>query len=51
MFFVSLPVLYDFNSGLCDFTDFLFLPLFLHVLWVLTHKIVRFYELKYDFTS
>ena len=44
-------VLCDFEQVLCDFNDFRVLPPFLHVLWVLTRKIVRFYELKRIFNN
>jgi hypothetical protein len=46
-----VTVLCDFEQVLCDFNDFRVLPPFLHVLWVLTRKIVRFYELKRIFNN
>jgi len=46
MFLWVVTVLCNFEPVLCDFNDFRVLPPFLHVLWVLTRKIVRFYELK-----
>jgi hypothetical protein len=51
MFFAISRILCDFNPFLCDFTDFRFLSPFLHVLWGLTSKIVRFYELKRIFNN
>jgi len=36
---------------LCNFNDFRVLPPFLHILWVLTRKIVWFYELKHIFNN
>lgn len=49
-------VLYEFDPVLCDFNNFLVLFLFLHVLWVLTRKIVTrkiviFYELNRIFNN
>jgi hypothetical protein len=51
MFLRDVTVLCDFEQVLCDFNDFRVLPPFLHILWVLTRKIVRFYELKHIFNN